>query len=378
MKKILQLAKKEIIQTFRDKKMLPIIFIAPVLQLIMLGYAVTTDVKHIYLSVMDLDNSVESRELTGAALNSGYFDPVGVIEKESEIEGVLKTGKADFILYFPPEYSNNIKMNKKASFQIIADGSDSNLTAIGLNYLNDIVQRKNTEYRNRVMQARAGLNGKTISFPQVTPEFKIMYNPELKSANYMVPGVMALILTLMTMLLTSMALTKEKESGTMEQLIVSPLKPHEIVFGKTLPFVLIGMLDVVIVIAGGILVFNIPVVGSLWLLAFCSLVFISSTLGIGLFISTISRTQQQAMLTTFIFIFPAMIISGFIFPVSNMPQPVQYLTYFIPLRYYLTIIRGIVLKGNGFEILWPEILALVIFGAGIFYLSSLRFKKKLG
>jgi len=378
LKKILQLAKKEFIQTFRDKKMLPIIFVAPVLQLIMLGYAVTTDVKHIYLSVMDLDNSVESRELAGAAFHSGYFDFKGKIENEKDITTALNSGKTDFVLFFPVDYSKNIRMNKKASFQIIADGSDSNLTSIGINYLNDIIQKENAEFRNKVMKERAGLNGKAISFPQVDPEFKILYNPELKSANYMVPGVMALILTLMTMLLTSMALTKEKETGTMEQLVVSPLKPHQIVFGKTLPFVVIGMLDVVLVVAGGILVFNIPVVGNLWLLGVCSLVFISSTLGIGLFISTISRTQQQAMLTTFIFIFPSMIISGFVFPVSNMPHIVQYLTYFIPMRYYLTIIRGIVLKGNGIEILWPDILALIIFGAVIFYLSSMRFRRKLG
>ena len=378
MKKILQLAKKEFIQTFRDKKMIPIIFVAPVLQIILLGYAVTTDVKHIYLSVMDRDNSVESREFAGAAFKSGYFDASGKIEKEADITGALSRGKADFILVFPPDFSRNIKLNRKASFQIIADGSDSNLTSIGMNYLKDIIQKKNTEFRDRVMKERAGLNSKFISFPGVEPAFKIMYNPELKSANYMVPGVMALILTLMTMLLTSMALTKEKETGTMEQLVVSPLKPHEIVFGKTLPFIIIGMVDVVIVVAGGILVFNIPVIGSLWLLAACALIFISSTLGIGLFISTISKTQQQAMLTTFIFIFPSMIISGFVFPISNMPRIVQYLTYALPMRYFLTIIRGIVLKGNGLDILWPDITALMIFGAVIFYLSSIRFRRKLG
>ena len=194
----------------------------------------------------------------------------------------------------------------------------------------------------------------------------------------MVPGVMALILTLMTMLLTSMSITKEKENGTLEQLVVSPLKPYEIILGKTLPFVIIGMVDVVLVITGGIVVFNIPILGSVWLLAVCSLIFIMSTLGIGLFISTISRTQQQAMLTTFMFIFPAMILSGFVFPVTNMPEPAQYLTYLIPLRYFLTIIRGIILKGNGIEILWPEIAALIIFGVVIFTLSSMRFRKKLG
>ncbi|OGF52126.1 MAG: ABC transporter permease [Candidatus Firestonebacteria bacterium RifOxyC12_full_39_7] len=378
MKKIFNLAKKEFIQTFRDKKMLPVIFVAPVIQLILLGYAVTTDVKHIYLAVIDRDNSVESRELVGAALNSGYFDLKKGVEKESEIEEALRSGKADFVLYVPPNYSKNIKMNKKASFQVIADGSDATLTGIGLNYLNEIVQRKNKEIRDKIMNSRAGLLGKSISFPRVSPEVKIMYNPELKSANYMVPGVMALILTLMTMLLTSMSITKEKENGTLEQLVVSPLKPYEIILGKTLPFVIIGMVDVVLVITGGIVVFNIPILGSVWLLAVCSLIFIMSTLGIGLFISTISRTQQQAMLTTFMFIFPAMILSGFVFPVTNMPEPAQYLTYLIPLRYFLTIIRGIILKGNGIEILWPEIAALIIFGVVIFTLSSMRFRKKLG
>ncbi|MCX5776219.1 MAG: ABC transporter permease [Candidatus Firestonebacteria bacterium] len=378
MKKILNLAKKEFIQTFRDRKMLPIIFVAPVLQLIILGFAVTTDVKHIYLSVIDRDNSAESREIVGAALNSGYFDIKISPKKESEIEEIFKAGKTDFVLYFPPEYSKNIKMNKKAAFQIIADGSDATLTGIGFNYLNEIVQEKNKQLRDSIMNKRAGLSGKSISFPQVIPEVRVMYNPGLKSANYMVPGVMALILTLMTMLLTSMSITKEKENGTLEQLVVSPLKPYEIIFGKTLPFIIIGMIDVVLVIAGGIIVFNIPVLGSLWLLAVCSLIFIMSTLGIGLYISTISRTQQQAMLTTFIVIFPAMILSGFVFPVTNMPEPAQYITYFIPLRYYLTIIRGIVLKGNGLDILWPDILALAAFGLIIFTLSSLRFRKKLG
>src|SRR3989339_42386 len=261
MKKIFNLAKKEFIQTFRDKKMLPVIFVAPVIQLILLGYAVTTDVKHIYLAVIDRDNSVESRELVGAALNSGYFDLKQGVEKESEIEEALRSGKADFVLYVPPNYSKNIKMNKKASFQVIADGSDATLTGIGLNYLNEIVQRKNKEIRDKIMNSRAGLLGKSISFPRVSPEVKIMYNP---------------------------------------------------------------------------------------------------------------------MLTTFMFIFPAMILSGFVFPVTNMPEPAQYLTYLIPLRYFLTIIRGIILKGNGIEILWPEIAALIIFGVVIFTLSSMRFRKKLG
>lgn len=378
MKKILHLTKKEFIQTLRDKKMIPVIFIAPILQLLLLGYAVTTDVKHIYVKIWDMDKSQQSRSIINSVANCGYFDYAGTVESEKEIEENLKGNKCDFVLFFPSDYSKKIKRMEKARFQVIADGSDSNLTLIGFNYINEIVQIENSSFQKQAMSQRAGFLNKTIKMPKISPEIRIRYNPELKSSHYMVPGVICLILALTTMLLTSMALTKEKELGTIEQIIVSPIKSHEIIIGKTMPFVVIGMMDVLIVVGAGIFIFNIPMKGDVLLLLFSALVFILSTLGIGLFISTISRTQQQAMLSSFMFIFPAMMLSGFAFPVSNMPLTVQYLSYLIPLRYFLIIIRGIFLKGNGLSILWPQILALILFGTAILGLSALRFRKKLG
>jgi ABC-2 type transport system permease protein len=378
MRKILALTRKEFIQTFRDKRMLPIIFVAPIVQLIFLGYAVTTDVKHIYIKIWDMDKSPQSRNIINSIVNCGYFDNVGIINNDKDMKESFKKNKCDFVIYIPSDFSRKIKRLEKAKFEIIADGSDSNLTMIGLNYLNEIINRENAYYQKEVMEKKSGLLGRYIKTPQITLNMKVRYNPELESSHYMIPGVVCLILTLTTMFLTSMALTKEKEMGTIEQIIVSPIKSYEIIIGKTLPFVIFGMLDVVFIMSIGMIIFNVPIRGSVVLLGFSSLLFILTTLGLGIFISTISKTQQQAMLTSFIFVFPAMILSGFVFPISNMPIEVQYLSYLVPVRYFLTIIRMIVLKGVGIDVLWPEILALIIFGIVIFTFSSLRFKKKLG
>ncbi|MEK6647006.1 MAG: ABC transporter permease [Candidatus Firestonebacteria bacterium] len=378
MRRIFELAKKEFIQTFRDKKMLGVIFIAPIIQLILLGYAVTTDIKHIYVGVWDADKSQYSRELTNKILNSGYFDFKGVVENDMQLEENFKKSNYDFVLYFPPDFSRKIKRFERAQFQIIADGSDSNLTAIGMNYLNQIIIKENNYRRNKNINKISGMMKQKINLSLISPEIRVRYNPELKSSNFMVPVVIGLILTLTTMMLTSMAITREKEAGTIEQLIVSPLKPLEIIAGKTLPFLIIAMADVVLVLTISTFIFNIYVKGSLLLLFASSLLFVLSTLGVGLFISTISKTQQQAMLTSFMFNFPSMIISGFTFPISNMPLAIQYLSYIIPLRYFFIIIRGIILKGNGIAILWPEILSLFVFGITILFLSALRFQKKLG
>ena len=378
MRRIFELTKKEFIQAFRDKKMLAIIFVAPIIQLILLGYAVTIDIKHIYVGVWDADKSQYSRELTSKILNSGYFDFRGVVENDAQLEENFKRSKYDFVLYFSPDFSRKIKKFEKAQFEIIADGSDSNLTAIGMNYLNQIIIKENNYRRNKNINKISGVMRQKINLPLISPQIRIRYNPELKSSDFMVPGVIGLILTLTTMLLTSMAITREKEAGTIEQLIVSPLKPLEIIVGKTLPFLIIAMADIVLVLTVSTFAFNIYVKGSLLLLFVSSLLFVLSTLGVGLFISTISKTQQQAMLTGFMFNFPSMIISGFTFPISNMPLAIQYLSYAIPLRYFFIIIRGIILKGNGIAILWPEILSLFIFGITILFLSALRFQKKIG
>lgn len=377
MKKILYLIKKEFIQTFRDRKMLPLIFVAPIIQVLLLGYAVRTDIDHINLGIWNMDNTSYSRQFTGKVLNCGYFDYTGTVSSDKELNEDLKKGKYDFVLYFPPDFGRKAKRMEKATFEIIADGSDSNLTMIGLNYLNQITQRENIAYQDKALGKLSAAFGKKVNVFSISPEIRVLYNQELNSANYMVPGVICLILTITTMMLTSMAITKEKEFGTIEQLIVSPLKPYEIILGKTIPFVIIGMFEVVLVLTAGMLLFKIPIKGSIVLLFVASLLFIISALGLGLFVSTISRTQQQAMLSTFIFLFPAMIISGFAFPVTNMPLLMQYLSYLVPLKYFLVIIRGIFMRGSGLDILWPQFLALLIFGIALLGLSGSRFKKKL-
>ena len=377
MRRILELVRKELIQTFRDKRMIGLIFVAPVLQLIMLGYAVTTDVKHIALGVWDTDRSQESRELIRKAVISGYFDDAGVVANDAAMEHAFKSGRCDLILYFPPDYSKNIKRGEKAKVEIIADGSDSNLTNISFGYMAQIVNIENSRLQGENISKIKAARGGSIMIPLVEPEPRVMYNPEMKSANYMIPGEIGLILTLITILLTSMSITKEKESGTIEQIIVSPLRSYEVIIGKTIPFALIGMMIVLLIITGGVLVFNITLKGNIFTLFFASFLFLLNTLGVGLFISTISKTQQQAMLSSVIFILPSIMISGFAFPISNMPLEIQWISYLLPLRYFFTIIRGIFLKGAGFAILWPEMLALFILGVTVFILAALRFRKKL-
>ncbi len=377
MRRILELVRKELIQTFRDKRMVGLIFVAPVIQLIMLGYAVTTDVKHIALGVWDNDRSFESREFVRKAVISGYFDDAGVVVNDAGMEHAFKSGRCDLVLYFPPDYSRNIKRGEKAKLEIIADGSDSNLTNIAFSYMAQIANIENARLMKENVSKMKAARGGNIMIPQVSPEPRVMYNPEMKSANYMIPGEIGLILTLITILLTSMSITKEKESGTIEQIIVSPLRSYEVILGKTIPFALIGMMIVLLIITGGLLVFNIAIKGNIFTLLFSSFLFLLNTLGVGLFISTISKTQQQAMLSSVIFILPSIMISGFAFPVSNMPIEVQWISYLLPLRYFFTIIRGIFLKGAGFAILWPEMLALFILGVTVFILAALRFRKKL-
>ncbi|MEI7904356.1 MAG: ABC transporter permease [Candidatus Firestonebacteria bacterium] len=377
MRRLIELVRKEFIQTMRDKRMLALIFVAPVLQLLLLGYAVTTDVKHIYLSVWDTSRSKESRDIISKTVNSGYFDYTGDLNGEEQIEAAFKSGRCDIVLYFPPDFSKKIKRSEKARIEVIADGSDSNLTGIAFGYLGQIINIENSRLQSKNIAKLKAARGRDLRIPAVFPEPRILYNPEMKSANYMVPGVIGLILTLITILLTSMSITKEKESGTIEQLIVSPLRSYEVIIGKTIPFAAIGMVIVLVVVSAGMFIFGIELKGSLFTLLFASLLFLLNTLGIGLFISTISRTQQQAMLSSIIFILPSMMISGFAFPVGNMPVEIQWLSYLIPLRYFFVIIRGVFLKGIGFAELWPQMLALFFLGATVFVLAALRFRKKL-
>jgi len=358
---------KEFIQILRDKRMKAIVFVVPVLQTLVFGFAVTTDVNKIPTAIMDLDNSFESRELVRRFASSGYFTILATPTTHNEVEDLLDRASVSVALRINRGFSADLNRRIPASIQVLADGTDSNTTTVAVDYASRIIKKYSQD-----------LAGPDVRSPSpVDVRQRAWYNPELKSKNYNVPGVIAMVIMLTSLLLTSMAVVREREMGTMEQLMVTPLKPAELMLGKTIPFAIIAFLDMALITALGVLIFRIPINGPLWLLPLSTAIYLLSVLGIGLFISTIAKTQQQALMATFLFYMPAILLSGFMFPIENMPVIFQYMTYANPLRYFLVIIRGIFLKGNSIGILWPEMLSLFILGASVLILSSLRFRKRL-
>lgn len=366
---IRHIARKEFIQTFRDKRMLMPIFVAPLIQIILFGYAVTTDIKHTPLAILDFDRTNESRNLISSLSQTESFNLIFQLKTYKKMQELLQRGKIQAAIVIPQKFEKNLKKNAQASLQIILDGTDANSTHITLNYITQLIGKYS---ENLISNLRGGIGPGII---ELQP--RIWFNPELKSSIYMVPGVICLILLLSTLLLTSMAITKERELGTIEQLIVSPIKTWELIIGKTVPFVFIGLADIVLIILAGKLIFNLPIRGSLLFLGAVSLLFILTTLSLGIFISTVSRTQQQAMMSAFFFIVPAMLLSGIFSPIESMPKIIQYITLLNPLRYFSQAVRGILLKGNDFFTLWHQVLALFVFGVIAITFSSLRFKKHL-
>jgi ABC-2 type transport system permease protein len=360
---------KEFIQALRDKKKRFFIIGPPLLQLFMFGYVATTDVNHISTALYDLDHSQESRELIRRFESSGYFVIRYVPESVGEIRELLDRGEALCAIQINRGFASDLKKGIPAQIQIIVDGTDSNTAMIAMNYATRIV----AQYSQDLMLPAVRAKLDNIEFRS-----RVWYNPELRSRNYNIPGIIALIIMLICLMLTSMAIVREREVGTMEQLMVTPIKPIELILGKTIPFALISFFDMTLVTVVGVLWFKIPIKGAFSLLFFGTSLYLLSVLGIGLFISTITQNQQQAMMATMLFNMPAILLSGFMFPIENMPKIFQYLTYVNPLRYFLVIIRGIFLKGNGFDILWPQMAALLVLGTVIITLSSLRFKKRLG
>jgi ABC-2 type transport system permease protein len=372
---------KEFIQALRNPRMRFILFLPPLIQLIVFGYAANTDIRNISLAVYDMDNSPGSREMIENFASSGYFRIFQRAAHPHEIRRWMDEGKISAALQINNGFARELRQRTGTSVQIIVDGTDSNTASVVINYAQRIV----AEYSRQILVQRIR------SLPNIPDEMKkplfarggidvqsrAFFNPNLESRNYYVPGIMAFLIMLVTLILTTMAIVREREIGTMEQLIVSPIRPVELILGKTIPFALIGYIDVLLVTGVGVFWFDVPIRGSFALLLAATAIYLLSTLGIGLFISTISRTQQQAMMTMFFFFIPAILLSGFVFPIANMPEVVQYLSYADPLRYFLVIIRGIFLKGNGFDILWPQMLALAILGAAVFTFSSLRFRKRL-
>ena len=365
---------KEIIQALRDPRMRFILFIIPAFQTVIFGYAVNTDVRNVQTAVYDLDNSPESRDLVARFQRSGYFQITEHIGQEKRVRELMDRGEVKAIIRMNRGFGADLGAGRTAPLQIILDGSDSNTAGIALNYASRIAARFNDELRSNQLPRSRGL---VPSSSGVQLQSRAWFNENLESRNYYVPAVIANLVLIITMLLSSMAVVREKEIGTMEQIIVTPITKSEFILGKTIPFVLIGFIDVAVITAVSAFWFEVPIRGSLLLLFGATALFLMSTLGFGLFISTVSTTQQQAMMSSFFFIFPAMLLSGFAFPIENMPRVVQYVTYLNPLRYYLVIIRGIFLKGVGADILWPQMAGLLVLGSAILVFAVTRFKKTL-
>lgn len=377
MKRILRVVRKEFLQLRRDRRMFGMLFVAPVLQLILLGYAATVDVRNIPIVICDLDNTRQSRELISHFTGSDYFVPVAYIYDINEIDHYLKSGKAGMALVVPVHFGRDILAGKTPQLAVIADGSDSNTSGIGLSYASVIA----LSYARNIVVHRAekfNLIKNPDDLPQVVAQSRAWFNPDLRSVNFMVPAVLVMVLMVITLTITSLAIVKEKENGTIEQIVVTPLHDLEFILGKMIPFTLIGIVEVLLVLFVSVYVFNVPLRGSVATLLVLSLLFIMVALGLGLFVSSISKTQQQATMTAQFFVMmPMLILSGFIFPIENMPKFFQYITYLVPVRYFMEIVRGVFLKGDGFADLWPQTLALFLIGAGVLSLSVYTFRRSL-
>jgi len=372
--KIRYLFVKELIQTLRDKRMRYLLIGPPILQLFVFGYAANLDVKHIRTAIRDLDQSVESRDLIGRFGSSKYFDIVSFPNTPKEVKDLINQGEATVSIEIPTDFSRKLKKGDTATVQIILDGSESNTALIALGYANQILSEFSTQILVKRLN-RAGM----IGFEQAGVELqhRTWFNPNFESRLFYVPGVIASIAFLIPIILTAQAIVREREIGTLEQIMVTPIRSWELMIGKTLPFALIGLFDVIMIALVGVFWFEVPLRGNPLVLLSGAVLFLMSSVAIGLFISTICSTQQQAQISTFFFTMPAFILSGFAFPIENMPEWIQYITYANPLRYFLIIIRGVFLKAIGLDILWPQMLALGVLGTLMILLSSLRFQKRL-
>ena len=375
MQRLRCLVRKEFQELRMNPRLFGLVIVAPILQLTMLGYAATTDVRNVPVVVADGDRTAPSRELVSRFDASPNFTVVATVTTVSEIESFLERGVASLALSIPSGYGERIRDARPVTIQIVADGTDSNSTTVALGYSTALIGG----YAQELVAAA----GETVAGARPEPtgidaRIRVWFNPQLESRYFMVPGVLALILLIITANLAAMAIVREKELGTLEQLNVTPLRRWELIVGKLLPYGLIALIDVLLVVAVAVLWFEVPLRGSFFLLFAMSLLYSLCTLALGLFISTISDTQQQAMMTaTFFFLTPMIYLSGFIFPIENMPAAIQPITYLIPLRYFLVIVRGIFLKGIGLDLLWPQAAALAAWGTGMLLLAVVRSRKQV-
>jgi ABC-2 type transport system permease protein len=369
--RIYSLMRKEFLHIVRDPRTLVVMFLMPMVQLLFLGYGATSDIAHLTTAVADSDKSAASRELIDAYRASSYFNIVSYVDSERDIEQLIDAGKVRAGLIIPPDYGQRVASGEQAEVAFIIDGSDPTVANTVLAASQSVGQAQSMRIIRR--QAHVDLN----KLPGLQVQPRVWYNPDMRSANFMVPGLIGTVIYFLTTMLTAMSIVREREQGTIEQLIVTPIRPIELVIGKIVPYVFIAFFDMLEVLALGVFWFKVPIHGSLGLLLGLSAIFLMTSLGIGIFISSAARSQQEAMMLTYFTMLPSIFLSGYLFPIEAMPVWLQKLTYLIPLRYMLIVIRGIILKGVGLSLLREQVIILSGFGIGLMALAASRFRKKL-
>lgn len=363
--------RKEFVHIRRDPRTLAVMFMIPVVQLVLLGYAATNDVEHLPTAVLDQDRTAQSRDLIDTYRASNYFDLVRTVESEDELRDLIDRGTVKAGLVVPAGYARNLAQGRPSEVSVVIDGSDPTVAQTAFAGAQAVGQAISVE----MVQQRFHID--PANQPSVDVRPRVWYNPEMRSANFMIPGLIAMVLTLLTMMLTALAIVREREQGTMEQLIVTPIRPIELIIGKVLPYVLIAFFDLLEILVIGVLWFKVPIHGSVTLLLSLAGLFMLTSLSLGLLISTVAGTQREAMMLTYFILLPTIFLSGFFFPVAAMPPGLQLISRLVPLTYILIITRGIILKGIGLPELAPSVIAVSIFGAALLVLAAARFRKRL-
>ena len=367
MKRFIGFIKKEFYHIFRDKRTLFILFGMPVVQIMLFGFAITNEINNVDLAILDKSKDVNTKEIINKIASSNYFTIKKIITNESEIEPIFKTGDVKATLIFEKDFSKKLTKDKKASVQIITDATDPNIANTINNYISSILINYQKEFNS----------DKKIPY-QIIPQTRMVYNPELKSVFMFVPGVMTIILMLVSAMMTSISITKEKEMGTMEILLVSPLKPFQVIIGKVFPYIFLSIINAIVIVLLSIFVFGMPLEGSIILLALETILFIITSLALGILISTVSETQQTAMMLSLMgLLLPVILLSGFIFPISSMPEVLQWISTIVPATWYIIILKGVMLKGVGIALLWKETILLLVMTLFYIIVSIKKYKIRL-
>jgi len=375
-RRIIPIMKKEAIHIWRDPRSLYMALGLPMVLLILFGYAINMDVRHVEVGIIDQDGTALSRDFIARVRASDYFSLLYLASNDTETERLLNEGSVKVFIVIPSDFSRDLAKGKDTAFQLLVDGSNNNRALVSLGYVSRIIQIFATDVLTEKMRRQGGLYGGGL--PMINPRIRVWYNPELRSANFIVPGLIAVVMTVMTTLLTSLTVAREWENGTMEQLIAGPARSHEIVIGKMLPYFLLGLAQVALVVLAGTLIFKVPLKGNLFVLFVVSAIFLFCGLGIGLLLSIVTRSQQLAyMFSILTTLLPSYLLSGFIFPIKSMPKVIQWISALVPARYFLTTLRGIFLKGYGFGSIWLEISSLSVLSVIIFLTCIKRMKLSL-